>query len=109
VTICSDGSPGRLVLIVPGGQALITLKGSKVPAMTDFFGQFFADNLHLKAKGRYFISLVHYACIYTESPEGKVSSLNAVLSSEQARIFQKIAWHAARNYKWSGIAKHSLK
>ncbi|MHC4543765.1 MAG: hypothetical protein ACYTDW_03960 [Planctomycetota bacterium] len=101
--------PGRLVLIVPGGQALIALKGrieaGKVPGMTDFFAEIFADDLHLTTKGRYLISLVHYACIYTESPEGKVSSLTTGLSPEQAGIFQKIAWQTAHDYKWSGIKK----
>ena len=103
--------PGKLVLIVPGGQALITLKdrieAGKVPGMTDFFAEIFADDVHLTAKGRYFISLVHYACIYAESPEGKVSSLTTGLSPEQATIFQKIAWQTAHDYKWSGITKRS--
>jgi hypothetical protein len=101
--------PGRLVLIVPAGQTLIALKdrieAGKVPGMTDFFAEIFADNLHLTAKGRYLISLVHYACIYAESPEGKVSSLKTGMSDEQAAIFQKIAWKTAHDYKWSGIKK----
>lgn len=101
--------PGRLVLIVPGGQALIALKGrieaGKVAGMTDFFGEIFADDVHLTAKGRYLISLVHYACIYRESPEGKVSLPETGLSGEQAGIFQKIAWQTAHDYKWSGITK----
>jgi hypothetical protein len=103
--------PGRLVLIVPGGQALIALKdrieAGKVPGMTDFFAEIFADNLHLTAKGRYLISLVHYACIYAESPQGKVSLPKTGLSAEQAAIFQKIAWQTAHDYKWSGITKRS--
>jgi hypothetical protein len=103
--------PGRLVLIVPGGQALIALKGrieaGKVPGITDFFAEIFADDVHLTAKGRYLISLVHYACIYAESPEGKVSSLETGLSAEQAAIFQKIAWQTAHDYKWSGITKRA--
>jgi hypothetical protein len=103
--------PGRLVLIVPGGQTLIALKdrieAGKVPGMTDFFTEIFADDVHLTAKGRYLISLVHYACIYAESPEGKVSSLKTGLSAEQAQIFQKIAWQTANDYKWSGITKRS--
>ena len=100
--------PGKLVLIVPGGQTLIAMKeqieAGKVPGMTDFFIEIFADDVHLTDKGRYLISLVHYACIYRESPEGKVSlAAKAGLSVEQARIFQELAWQTARNYKWSGI------
>jgi hypothetical protein len=103
--------PGKLVLIVPGGQALIALKerieAGNVPGMTDFFAEIFADDVHLTAKGRYLISLVHYACIYRESPEGKVSLAKAGLSDEQARIFQQIAWQTAHDYKWSGVTMTS--
>jgi hypothetical protein len=103
--------PGRLVLIVPGGRALIALKdcieAGKVPGMTDFFAGIFADDVHLTDKGRYLISLVHYACIYRESPQGRVSSLTTGLSAEQARVFQQIAWQTASDYKWSGITMSS--
>lgn len=103
--------PGKIVLIVPGGQALIALKerieAGKVPGMANFFAEIFADDVHLTAKGRYLISLVHYACIYRESPEGKVSLQKAGLSAEQAGIFQQIAWQTARDYKWSGITMSS--
>lgn len=79
------------------------IEAGKVPGMTDFFGEIFADDVHLTDKGRYLISLVHYACIYRESPEAKVSLEKAGLSAEQAGIFQQIAWQTARDYKWSGV------
>ena len=95
------------VLIVPGGLGLALLKtqmdAGKVPGMTDFFKEIFSDDIHLTAKGRYLIALVHYACIYKESPEGKVSALTSGLSDEQAKLFQRLAWEAARGYRWSGI------
>jgi len=99
---------GKPVLICPGGPALATLKtemdAGRVPGMTDFFKDAFADGIHLTPKGRYLISLVHYACIYKGSPEGKASALTTGLTPEQTRIFQRIAWDTVRNYKWAGIA-----
>ena len=56
------------------------------------FKEFFADGIHLTAKGRYFVSLIHYACLYNESPEGRVSKLNSGLTDEQAKRFEQIAW-----------------
>ena len=98
---------GKPVLIVPGGLALAMLKTQmdtgNVPGMTDFFKEIFSDGIHMTAKGRYMITLVHYACIYRESPEGKVSTLTSSLTDEQAKLFQQIAWEAAGGYKWSGI------
>jgi hypothetical protein len=99
---------GKPVLIVPGGSALATLKtemdAGRVPGMKDFVAEIFADGIHLTSKGRYLISLVHYACIYKESPEGKVSSLTTGLTKEQTAIFQRIAWETVKNDKWAGVA-----
>ena len=99
---------GKPVLIVPGGSALARLKtemdAGRVPGMKDFVAEIFADGIHLTPKGRYLISLVHYACIYKESPEGKVSALTTGLTQEQAAIFQRIAWETVKSYKWTGVA-----
>ena len=99
---------GKSVMVVPGGTALAMLKtemdAGSVPGMKDFFGETFADGIHLTPKGRYLISLVHYACIYKESPEGKVSTLATGLTNDQAAIFQRIAWDAVKNYMWAGVA-----
>jgi len=98
---------GKPVRIVPGGLALAKLKtevdSGRVPGMADFFKEMFADGIHLTPKGRYLISLVFYACIYMESPEGKVSALTTGLTPGQAAIFQRIAWETAKGYKLSGV------
>ncbi len=98
---------GRPALIVPGGPALADLKtqldAAKIPGLGEFFAETYADGIHMTAKGRYLISLVHYACIYKESPEGKVSALNSGLSEAQAREFQRIAWAVATSYPGSGV------
>jgi hypothetical protein len=102
---------GKPVRIVPGGTALAMLMteidAGRVPGMKDFFTETFVDGIHLTPKGRYLISLVHYACIYREPPEGKVSALATGLTADQAVIFQRIAWDAVKNYKWAGVTATS--
>jgi hypothetical protein len=87
--------PDEHIGIIPAGPALVALKASmdrnQIPGLRDFFKEFFADGIHLTSKGRYFVSLVHYACLFGESPEGKVSPLNSGLAAEQAAAFQRIA------------------
>ena len=99
---------GKPVRIIPGGTALALLKtevdAGRVPGLKDFFAEIFADGIHLTPKGRYLISLVHYACIFRESPEGKASALTTGLTPEQAAVFQRLAWQAVKDYKWSGFA-----
>jgi hypothetical protein len=91
---------GKPVKIVPAGPALVELKrqidAGKVPGMTDLFKDAFSDDLHLNSKGAYLVSLVHYASIFNESPEGKVGPLTSGLTPEQARILQRIAWEVVR-------------
>jgi len=98
---------GKPVRIVPGGSALAALKtevdAGRAAGLADFFKEIFADGIHLTPKGRYLVSLVHYACIYKESPEGKVSPLTTGLTPQQAALFQKIAWETAKNYRGSGV------
>lgn len=53
-------------------------------------------------RGAYLIALVHYACLYGENPEGKVTAAGSGLTAEQARAFQRIAWRTAREYSHSG-------
>ncbi|MEJ7808439.1 MAG: hypothetical protein WKG03_21265, partial [Telluria sp.] len=98
---------GKPVRIVPGGLALARIKteidAGRVPGMTDFFKELFDDEIHLNAKGRYVIALVHYACIFGESPAGKAAALNSGLTPEQLALFQRIAWEAVKGYKGSGV------
>lgn len=99
----------RPVLIIPAGLALASLKdkmeAGEVPGMSDFMAEVFADDVHLTKKGAYLVTLVHYACFFGESPEGKVPGSLGDLTDEQARLFQQIAWQAASSYKYSGIAR----
>lgn len=101
--------PGQKSLkIVPGGPGLVLLKraieAGDIPGLDSFFPVIFADDVHLSRQGRYFVSLVHYGCIFRESPEGKVTHANSGLTSEQACIFQQIAWKTVLAEPLSGVA-----
>lgn len=103
----ADGYAGKPVRIIPGGVALALLKteidAGRVPGMPDFFAATFDDDLHLRAAGRYLVALVHYACLFNENPEGRLGPLNSGLTAEQAVLFQRLAWQAARSVPSSGV------
>jgi Chitobiase/beta-hexosaminidase C-terminal domain len=98
---------GKPLLIVPGGLALVELKRrietGAVPGLADFFGTMFEDEIHLTKPAQYLVALVFYACLYRQSPEGRVTSAGTGLTPQQALIFQQIAWTVASEYAGSGV------
>jgi hypothetical protein len=102
-----DAVDGKKVLIIPGGLALAQLKQEidqgRVPGMNEFFSSIFEDYLHLKPAGQYLVSLVFYACMYKQTPEGRVTVKPDGMTAEQAQIFQRLAWQVASGYPLSGI------
>ena len=92
--------------VIPGGTALLALKhaieAGRVPGMTKFFPNLFADGIHLTGAGRYFIGLVHYACLYGRSPVGLpvvgTNGFATTLTPAQASIFQQIAWDTVTQF-----------
>lgn len=100
---------GKPFLIVPGGLALVELKrqmdAGLIPGLTgNFFSVMFEDEVHLNPKAQYLVSLVFYACLYRQSPEGRVTSSGTDLTAQQALAFQRIAWNVASGYAASGIS-----
>ncbi|UYZ62507.1 RICIN domain-containing protein [Hymenobacter weizhouensis] len=102
-----DQTGGKEIRIVPAGLALaklaIEIEAGRVPGVTDFFNTHFSDDLHLSDLGSYMVNLVHYACIYQESPVGKVTYKPAALTEAQATVYKQIAWDVTRDYPWSGL------
>ena len=102
-------SGNKPVRLVPGGPALIrlehTIAEGKLPGVSDFGAFTFDDAIHLSAPGRYLVTLVHYACIFGESPEGKVTWAGSGLPQEQAAILQRIAWETVLEEKDSGVRR----
>jgi hypothetical protein len=102
-----DAVEGKPVLVVPAGLALLELKKEidrgAVPGINDFFGWAFGDEIHLHAPAQYLVSLVFYACMYKQTPEGRVKFVEPSLTPEQGRLFQQIAWRVVSGYAWSGL------
>lgn len=100
--------------IIPGGLALKNLKArveaGALPGMAanSFFQRVYQSGPgtddHLSADGRYYLSLVFYACMFDRSPEG-LPHAGTTLTDAQAAAFQQIAWDAVRNYPLSGIGR----
>lgn len=98
---------GKTVRVIPGGSALVALKAAiergEVPGIRTFFDEHFDDDLHLSTKGQYLIGLVFYACLYGQSPVGRVTAERTGLTDFQARIYQQIAWDTVSRYALSGV------
>jgi hypothetical protein len=106
-----DANPGKPVYIIPGGLALRNLKkeivAGRVPGWSDFLPHVFDQggaDVHLAAPGRWFITLVFYACMFQRSPVG-VTYENTGLSAEQAGKLEQIVWETVNAYPLSGISR----
>jgi hypothetical protein len=98
--------------IVPGGLALVNLKhaveAGSVPGISDFFGQLFQQggtDIHLTPMGAYYVTLVFYACMFQDDPEGLAPAPAAGVSAEQALVLQQLAWETASSYASSGVSR----
>ena len=101
-------APGnKPVRLVPADKALLALeaaiKAGKVPGVSDFGAFTFSDGLHLTPAGAYLVSLTHYACVFAESPEGKVTWATSRLTPEQAAVLQRLAWEVVTGDPDSGV------
>lgn len=98
--------------VVPAGLALLDLKRSieagRVPGMTSFFAQLFqagGTDIHLTSAGAYFVTLVFYACMFGQSPEGTANDPASELTDEQALVLQRLAWETVSGYALSGVPR----
>ncbi|WP_426033783.1 hypothetical protein [Cypionkella sp. TWP1-2-1b2] len=104
----ASAKAGHEVKLLPVGQAMGHLadeiKAGHVPGVSDI-KEMFVDDIHPNGKGLYFVAMVQAAAIVGKSPEGipaKVTrawtSRDAVITQEQAEVFQRIAWEALEAY-----------
>lgn len=98
--------------IVPAGTALVALKhaveAGAVPGISDFFGQLFnaaGTDIHLNPAGAYYVTLVFYACMFQDDPEGQVPDPVTGVTAEQAAILQRLAWQTVSGYALSGVPR----
>jgi hypothetical protein len=83
------------------------VEAGQVPglATTAFLSKFYLDNGnddHLTEAGRWFISLVFYACLFQKNPSG-VSTAAVGLTAAQATVLKEIAWTTVTSYQYSGV------
>lgn len=101
------------VYIIPGHKMMARLyddipKGI-VPGITNI-NQFFSDNIHTNIFGGYAIAMIHYACIFNESPVGLPNELLPNLpptiqqpSPALATYLQTMIWDVVTKYPRTGI------
>lgn len=101
------------VYIIPGHKMMARLYDDIqlgiVPGITSI-NQFFGDNIHTNELGAYAIAMIHYACIFNESPEGLPNNLLPnvpptiqIPSPELASYLQKMIWEVVVSYPRTGI------
>lgn len=81
-------------------------------AAGDFFTAFWEDEIHANDLGRYYVALVHYACVYRRSPVGLPHALIDAFATPfspaptalQAARMQALVWDVVRSYARSGVA-----
>ena len=99
---------GHQIDLIPAGQAMGLLadeiRQGAVPGLTRI-EDVFTDDIHPNGKGLYFLAMVHAGAIAQRSPEGLPAKLtrswgarDAVITDEQARAFQRIAWESLQSY-----------
>ena len=107
------------VYIIPGHRMMAQLyddiQSGLVPGITSI-DDFFSDTIHLNDLGAYAMAMIHYACIYNESPVGITNNLFAqndqenkdIPSMELANYLQTMIWQVVINYSRTGITDETL-
>lgn len=86
-----------------------------VPGVTNI-NQFFSDNIHTNSLGDYAIAMIHYACIFNQSPVGLPNDLMPnppsgfqTPSPALATYLQNIVWEEVTTYSRTGITENTSK
>ena len=98
-----EGTPVRIIpTALAMGWARTLIDQGKFPGVqpgeANFYATLFADQVHVNEAGCYLVGLTWYAALYRESPEGKLLPIGTNLTSEQARVLQRLAWDVVQNY-----------
>jgi hypothetical protein len=100
---------GKRPRIIPSCLAMGWIKNmidqGKLPGASPgaFYPLLYSDSVHPNANGAYLVDLTWYAALYREAPEGKFLPVNTVLTAEQAKIMQRLAWETIKNYPDCGL------
>lgn len=101
------------VMLVPAGAAMAALHDAivagRVPGVTSI-RQMFSDDIHLNDSGSYYLSLVQYATLLRQSPEGLANltfdewgGAFASVTPALAAALQTLAWDSVRADPHSGL------
>jgi hypothetical protein len=105
------GAPN--VYIIPGHKMMARLYDdiqlNLVPGITNI-SQFFSDNIHTNSLGAYAIAMIHYACIFNQSPVGLTNVLMPNAPSDfqtpspaLAAYLQNMIWEVVTTYPRTGM------
>jgi hypothetical protein len=67
-------------------------------AAGEFYPKLFRDDVHPNSEGAFLVECTWFAAFFGKSPEGKFLPTRTNLTAEQARLMQRLAWDAIRNY-----------
>lgn len=105
------------VYMIPGHKMMARIYDdiqlNLVPGITNI-NQIFLDNIHTNSFGNYAIAMIHYACIFNQSPVGLPNDLVPdppsgfqMPSPALALYLQTIIWDVVTNYPRTGITNPS--
>ncbi|MNU48419.1 hypothetical protein D3C71_373340 [compost metagenome] len=98
------------VYIIPGNRMMARfyddVQAGLVPTITHV-NQIFTDGVHTNNIGAYMISMIHYACIFGQSPVGISNNLHpdVTIDPNLATYIQNMVWDVVTNYPGSGIVE----
>ncbi len=100
------------VYLIPGHRMMARIYDdiqlNLVPGIMNI-NQFFSDNIHTNSLGDYAIAMIHYACIFNQSPVGLPNNLMPNTPGFQApspalaSYLQNIIWQVVTSYPRTGI------
>ena len=113
-----NATTGGDIQLLPAGQAMArmddAIRAGTVPGLRQI-SDLFADDIHPNALGFYYLSLVQYAVLTGQKPEGLPDQLKdrwgsgyPAPTSAQAKRFQQIAWAAAQGREGREIRTAAL-
>lgn len=112
-TYANDNRPAGAepVFIIPGHKMMARIfddiQAGLVPGISNI-SQLFTDNVHVNELGAYAVTMLHYACIFNESPVGLPNDLQfgnvaTFPSVALATYFQNIVVDVVTSYPETGI------
>jgi len=102
------------VYMIPGHKMMARIYDDielgLVPGITDI-EQIFSDNIHPNELGAYAVTMIHYACIFNQSPVGLTNDLSGGATFPTvalATYLQNMIWDVVTNYNRTGITSAVL-